>query len=331
MSDIRHFEIKGGKLMSYRGPRGKVVIPDTVSSISDFAYFGGSNITDLVIPGTVKSIPMSCFKECKSIKSVTLMPGVTSIGRYAFADCTALKTVVIPPTLKIISPGAFSGCHSIEGVYITDLKAWCDMDRNIEGQQSCLEPNNLYLNGELLKDAVIPNDVKEITPWTFANCSSLETVTVSDSTKIGYKAFYKCANLRQCNLPLCQTELNAPFDHTAIESFNLHDGVIKLENNLFECKSLKTASIGRGITTLPTSFFYFCESLKEVYLTNSLTYIASHPFIGCTSLETIYFDGTTEEWKAIDKYPDWSATEYGNPPESSKIKIICTDGVIEKR
>ncbi|MBQ8381374.1 MAG: leucine-rich repeat domain-containing protein [Clostridia bacterium] len=328
MSNISHFEIKGGKLMSYRGPGGKVTIPSTVTSISEYAYFGGRKITEITIPGTVKSIPMQCFDKCKSIRSVTLMPGVTSIGRYAFNECTALKKLVIPSTLTRISPYAFLNCSSIEEVHITDLKAWCEIDRNIEGHQSCLEPNNLYLNGELLRDVVIPDGVKEITPWTFANCTSIETVTVPDTTKIGYNAFYKCTNLCRCNIPLCQTELNSPFDHTAIESFEVHDGVTALINSLFECKSLKTASLGQGITTLPTAYFCGCESLKEIHITKSMQYIGSHPFIGCSSLEVIYYYGTVEEWKAIEKCPDWLKINYDNQTNGTQLKIVCTDGVI---
>ena len=50
-------------------------------------YFNDELVTDLVIPNSVTSIGNYAFYECKGLTSVTIPNSVTSIGEYAFYDC----------------------------------------------------------------------------------------------------------------------------------------------------------------------------------------------------------------------------------------------------
>ena len=56
--------------------------------------------------------------------------------------------------------------------------------------------HNLYLNGDIVTDLVIPNSVPFIAGGAFSNCSSLTSVTIGNSvTIIGEEAFYGCNKL----------------------------------------------------------------------------------------------------------------------------------------
>ena len=56
---------------------------------------------------------------------------------------------------------------------------------------------------------------------------------------------------------------------------------------------------GATVTEIGDSFF-FSKSAKEIYLPSSIKAIGAKNFSCCTLLQTIHFEGTEEEWKAID-------------------------------
>ena len=85
---------------------------------------------------------------------------VTSINEGAFSHCSDLNSVTIPNSITYIGHDAFYW-HSLNSIYITDLAAWC----NIKDDDSCLIYSHLFLNGEEVKDLIIPNGVTSISDW----------------------------------------------------------------------------------------------------------------------------------------------------------------------
>ena len=55
-----------------------------------------------VIPNSVTSIGQYAFRECSSLTSVTIPNSVTSIGRFAFSGCSGLTSVTIPNSVTRI-------------------------------------------------------------------------------------------------------------------------------------------------------------------------------------------------------------------------------------
>ena len=78
--------------MSCHDARGKVIIPDSVTSIGDWAFWRCTGLTSIIIPDSVKSIGGCAFYGCTSLTSVTIPDSVTSIGICAFDECTGLKS-----------------------------------------------------------------------------------------------------------------------------------------------------------------------------------------------------------------------------------------------
>ncbi len=60
------------------------VIPDTVTSIGDRAFYGWSHLSHIYIPDSVTSIGRHAFGRCSELKSVTIPRSVTYIGDDAF-------------------------------------------------------------------------------------------------------------------------------------------------------------------------------------------------------------------------------------------------------
>ena len=70
-----------------------VVIPNGVTRIGPYAFYGCSSLTSVTVPESVTSISESAFEKCGSLTAVTIPESVKSIGGCAFADCKKLKDV----------------------------------------------------------------------------------------------------------------------------------------------------------------------------------------------------------------------------------------------
>ncbi len=77
----------------------------------------GKEITDLVIPNSVTSIGERAFYYCKGLTSVTIPNSVTSIGNQAFYGCSGLTSVTIGSGVENISNSAFVNCSNLADVY----------------------------------------------------------------------------------------------------------------------------------------------------------------------------------------------------------------------
>ncbi len=69
------------------------VIPTTVISIGDDAFYSATGLTSITIPGSVKSIGYYAFGFCERLAFVAIPSSVTSIGANAFYYCLDLTTV----------------------------------------------------------------------------------------------------------------------------------------------------------------------------------------------------------------------------------------------
>ncbi|MCI5505656.1 MAG: leucine-rich repeat domain-containing protein, partial [Prevotella sp.] len=112
-----------------------VTIPNSVTSIGDYAFYQCSSFTHPIIvndmfvflptgyeghysiPENISTIIGGAFSECSSLTSVTIPNSVTSIGESAFYDCSSLTSVTIPNSVTSIGNEAFAYCENIENVY----------------------------------------------------------------------------------------------------------------------------------------------------------------------------------------------------------------------
>lgn len=134
-----------------------VLIPSTVTYLSDYA-FNGSSIKNLIIPDNVTKIGKSLCLNCEYLVSVSLSKNISYLPHYSFKGCKSLKKFDwnrVWGGVKI-GPRAFEGCISLTSFTIP-----------VGGWGSSTGGN---------WDGSVPYNV-----MAFNGCSSLDTLIVGDS------------------------------------------------------------------------------------------------------------------------------------------------------
>lgn len=73
---------------------GNVVIPDTVTAITEQCFYGCGGMTGIELNKNITEIPIFAFEEC-GLKEITLPGTVTHIAKQAFWGCGNLEKVTI--------------------------------------------------------------------------------------------------------------------------------------------------------------------------------------------------------------------------------------------
>ncbi len=224
------------------------------------------------------------------IRELVIPEGVTHIAK-AFENIPHIVSVTLPSTLQVIEERAFWGNDRlIEVQNKSDLSL--DYKWLIGYSHDDPEADFLYIFHPENESSRIfkTNDgfwfyVGESNRYLIDYSGTAASVTLPDSLNgyryiVGKYAFYM---------------------YDFIQSIVIPDTVTAIQESAFkDCRSLKTVSVGAGISRLPTCIFYNCTSLETVYLNKGIEAIYDLAFGHCDTLD-IYFAGTEAEWNKIYK------------------------------
>ena len=308
-----------------------VTIPNSITNIESWA-FEYSKLESVTIPNSVINIGDRAFPE--SLKNLHIEDGTSTLtmgygynifpphglftncllenvylgrnlnyktgetyGYSPFYRLSTLKSVTIGKYVTEIGDAIFYECSNLKEIHINDLVAWC----NIESETNILYSRNLYLNGELITDLVIPDEVTRLKNQ-FYGCNSLTSVTIPNSVKyIEEGGFGSCKNLTSVTIGngIISIEDDAFRGCLAIKKVNLNCQLIE---NWFtdhytyapdENTSLKTVILGNNVKYIGESAFFKCSGLTSITLGKNIEHIGDKAFSGCTGLTSIYLFNTT--------------------------------------
>lgn len=93
-------------------------IPESVTSIEEYAFCRSSQLVEISIPDTVTRIGREAFYGCNALRSVDIPEGVTVLEDGTFCHCTALTKVSISQSVTSIEENVFFNCTSLKNVTI---------------------------------------------------------------------------------------------------------------------------------------------------------------------------------------------------------------------
>nr|MCR5723793.1 leucine-rich repeat domain-containing protein [Treponema sp.] len=102
-------------------------------------------ITTYKIPDSVTSIGNYAFQNCSGLTSITIPNSVTSIGDYAFYGCSSLTSITIPSRVTSIGNNAFNGCSELKTINYTGTKEqWNVLTKGSNWNNGCR--NDMVIN-----------------------------------------------------------------------------------------------------------------------------------------------------------------------------------------
>ena len=184
----------------------KVVLPESVTSIGEYAFngagvrsvnlpegltnigyraFENAQLEELNLPESVANIGYQAFGGNYSIKSVKIPSKMTEIPNSCFQYCSQLAKVELPDGIVDIKDGAFRGCNSLESVNFPNTLRYI----RYQAFYGCYSLKEIQLNEGLvgiyngafrectgLTELVLPSSLEYCSDNPFAYCSGIRTV-----------------------------------------------------------------------------------------------------------------------------------------------------------
>ena len=297
---------------------GEFAVPDTVTSIADYAFDNAPKLTKVTIGENVKSVGTGAFRNCDSLATVIFKDSDTvqkTIGDNAFNNCPVLTTVDFGNAVKSIGNYAFYSCRSLNkldfskssvktiGSYAFTV---CKSLESIEFPDSLESIGygafSTYTYGHRssyvassLKSVKFGSGLKSIADYAFYGNRALNTVNFTGValTSIGDWSFYKTA-ITELDLSGTDASIgtSAFSNCNSLKTVKL-SGVKTINSSAFQqCTSLETVNIGNDVETIGYYAFYNNNNLKQLVLGKGLNSIDSSAFSGYKGLTVYCYEGT---------------------------------------
>ena len=274
MSSNRTLYINGQELT------GDLVIPEGVTAISSYAFYGCSGLTSITIPSSVTSIGDGAFRYCSGL-TIYCEAASKPSGWNSNWNSSNCPVVWDCKNNEVAADGAYYTI--IDGIRYS-LK---DGVATVVGQPATI-------SGDITIPATVTYKqvtykVTSISEEAFYNCSSLTSITIPSSvTSIGDYAFWHCSSL------------------TSI-SFAEGGKLTSIGGSAFSgCSSLTSITIPEGVTSIGEEAFFNCNSLTDITIPSSVTSLPAGLFRGCSSLESMtlpFVGGSVKTASDTYQYP----------------------------
>ena len=342
----------------------RVTIPNSITTIGTNAFQNCTSLTTVTFGdggqtastyslrngntgSQLTTIGNYAFDGCSALANITIPDSVTYIDGYAFRNCTSLESITFGENSQLTGTGVrvFYNCTGLKAVYISNLSAWCriNFDATNNSYSRLSNPlyyaQYLYLNGELITELVIPDDITKLERYAFQGCTPLTSVVVHNNvTNIRNDVFNGCSNIESMILPFV-----GAFAKTTTDTYQYPLGIIFgtasyeggvgttqryygssasssssstfyipsslksvtvtggniLYGAFYNCKMIENITLPENITSIEANAFFGCKGLESIVIPSSVKTINNNVFYGCSSLKTVTF-GPNSQLESIN-------------------------------
>ena len=327
---------------------GSLIIPDSVTTISNEAFSYCTGFTDLTIGSSVTSIGNYAFAYCSGFTGDLYIPNsVTTIGGYAFYGCAGfLGSLTLSSNAAFLPIRTFSGCTGFTG-NLTIPTSVISIGEDAFDSCSGLTGSLIFEKGTAPS---IASDAFVSCAFTNLHVGSLSTGTIygwsaagtviknltcsltigSNATTIGVKAFYLCSFTGNLNLPLTLTTINSEaFDGCSglTGTLSIPDGVTFIDNEAFNVCTGFTSLNLNNVTSIGAGTFQGCTGLTILNLPSTVTELYNLAFLGCDNLTRINCFGNAptvfiNSLPAKNLYRYSTATGYGATLSNATVNSV---------
>ena len=309
-----------------------IILPETIKSIGDYAFYECPGLTNLSIPNEVVSIGESAFCYCTGLNSIVLPESVISLGTFAFAYCTNLTNLPITNNITTINSWAFKGCTALSSIVLPDSVTTIG-NSAFEGCTNITSitfsnvvtsiGNNAFKGCSSLNSMVLPESVNNLGTSVFRNCSALSSITLPQTiTKIPNGLFQGCTNLANITIPSSVISIgeNAFDSCSSLTSIVLPQSITIIPNGLFKgCTHLENVSLPNAVSSIGNNAFDGCSALTSMVLPQTITKIPNGLFQGCTNLANITIPSSVISIGDKSFYSCYSLTSINIPDSVTSI------------
>lgn len=262
------------------------------------------------------------------IKEIEYPEGTTAITA-SFSYLPSLTKVIIPSSVTKIANRAFYKYRSSDIELIIEFKG-------TKEQWKAIEKGYSIVSGKAI---VICVD-GETTPYehTHEYYTESEVFPTCDTEGKRVERCYECSDEKITTTPAlghdyvngeCARCGDVDFTDLKYFTFTLSDNgtysvAVNKDNKSLLPEKIKIPALydGQAVTTIAGKGFFYCDNLTDVKIPVGVTSIEDFAFYGCNNLTNVTFEGTMEQWEAVEKGLNLF-------DESQVTKIKCSDGEIE--